>query len=152
MGRPNALGHLSTVFAFAVALVLSQCARSTPEQRLRQTVSSLQAGIEARDASAIKRLLADDFIGPEGMDRTAAVRLAQLAFLQHRDVGSSLGPLQIEFFPNAEAPDHASVRFPVVLTGGSGAILPDQAQVYQVQTGWRRDGNDWLLTSATWTP
>jgi hypothetical protein len=138
--------------AFALVLALSYCARSTPEQRLRQAVASLQSGIEARDAGAIKRVLADDFVGPGGMDRTAAVRLAQLTFLQHNDIGASLGPLQVQFFPSAQAPDHASVRFSAMLTGGSAAMLPDEAQVYQVQTGWRREGDAWLLISATWTP
>jgi hypothetical protein len=138
--------------AFALVLGLSHCAGTTPEQRLRQDLASLQAGIQARDAGAIKHLLADDFIGPGGMDRTAAARLAQLTFLQHRDIGASIGPLQVQFFPSAQAPDHASVRFTAVLTGGSGALLPDEAQVYQVRTGWRREGDAWLLTSATWTP
>jgi ketosteroid isomerase-like protein len=136
----------------AVGLLLAHCTRTTPEQQLRKAVAQLQAGIEAKDAGAIKHVLADDFIGPGGMDRKAAARMAQLTFLQYHDIRARIGPLQVRFFPSAQSPDHASVGFSAVLTGGSGAVLPDEAQVYQVQTGWRRDGETWLLTSATWKP
>jgi hypothetical protein len=43
------------------------------------------------------------------------------------------------------------VSFTAALTGGPG-WLPEQAQVYQVQTGWRLEGNDWKLISAQWKP
>ena len=137
---------------FVLGLVLAGCSRGTPEQQLRQSVGRLQAGIESRDAGVVKETLADDFIGPGGLDRNGAVRLAQLNFLRQRSIGATLGPLQIQWFPSASAPDHAAVDFSAVLTGGSGATLPDQAQVYQVKTGWRRRGDAWLLTSATWSP
>jgi hypothetical protein len=138
--------------AFVLALSLGACKRTTPEQQLHDAVNRMQSGIESRDAGAVRKTLAEDFIGPGGLDRTGAVRLAQLTFLQHPDIGATLGPLRIQWFPSAANPDHAAVQFSAVLTGGSGAMLPDQAQVYQVKTGWRREGDTWLLTSATWTP
>jgi ketosteroid isomerase-like protein len=140
------------VLGLAFSLSLVACTRTTPEQQLRAAIDRMQAGIEARDATAVKQALADDFIGPGGLDRSGAVRLAQLAFLQNAKVGATFGPLQIQWFPSAAAPDHASVEFNAVLTGGAGAVLPDQAQAYQVKTGWRREGDAWRLTSATWTP
>jgi hypothetical protein len=144
------IGFLALWLAFGLSL--AACSRTTPEQQLRGTIDHMQAGIESRDAGAIKKTLADDFIGPGGLDRTGAVRLAQLTFLQNQKIGATLGPLRIQWFPSAQAPDHAAVEFSAVLTGGAGAMLPDQAQVYQVKTGWRREGDAWLLTSATWTP
>lgn len=45
----------------------------------------------------------------------------------------------------------ATVRFSVLLTGGGGRWLPDQAQHYQVTTGWRLRGSDWELYHAQWT-
>ena len=131
-----------------VLMALCACARSTPEQRLRAAVSSLQAAIEARDAGDIRALLADDFVGPEGLDREGAVRMAQAMFLRHRGIGATIaGPLQVRMQPG-----HASVRFEAALSGGSGGILPDAARLYSVQTGWRLQDGDWRLTSASWTP
>jgi hypothetical protein len=141
--------HVRLWLIAAVLLVaLCACTRTTPEQQLRDTVSSLQAGIETRDAGDIRTVLADDFVGPEGLDREGAVRMAQAMFLRHRDVGVTIaGPLQVRM-----QPDHASVRFDVALSGGSGGVLPDTARLYSVETGWRLQDGDWRLTSAEWTP
>ena len=131
-----------------VLLALCACTRTTPEQQLRAAVLSLQAGIEARDAGAIRNVLADDFVGPEGLDRDGAVRMSQALFLRHRDIGVTIaGPLQVRMQPG-----HASVGFDVALTGGSGRMLPDAATLYSVETGWRLQDGDWRLTSAAWKP
>jgi hypothetical protein len=134
--------------AVVMLVVLCACTRTTPEQRLRGTVASLQAAIEDRNAGDIREVLADDFIGPEGLDREGAVRLAQAMFLRHREIGVTIaGPLQVRMQPG-----HASVRFEAALTGGSGSVLPDAARLYSVETGWRLDDGNWRLTSANWTP
>ncbi len=138
----------SRAAAALVLVALCACTRTTPEQQLRATVSALQAGIEARDAGAIRDVLADDFFGPEGLDREGAVRMAQVLFLRHRAIGVTIaGPLEVRMQPG-----HASVGFDVALTGGSGRVLPDAARLYGVETGWRLQDGDWRLTSATWTP
>src|SRR5687768_11125251 len=90
--------------AAVVLVALCACARSTPEQRLRATVSSLQAAIEARDAGDIRTLLADDFVGPEGLDREGTVRMAQAIFLRHRGIGATVaGPLQVRMQPDRKS-------------------------------------------------
>ena len=142
----------NTWLLLVLALLVGACSHALPEQALRATMASLQAAVQARQPSVIKSILAEDFIGPDGMDRTGATRLAQGMFLQHRDVGATLGTLEITLLPLPSAPDHATVRFTTMLTGGSGEILPDSAREYDVETGWRLEGHAWRLTSATWTP
>ena len=126
--------------------VLAACARTPPEQQLRENVASLQSAIEKHDGPAVQDVLADDFIGPEGLDRDGARRLAQAMFLRYRDVGVTLGPLDIEM-----RPEHAIVRFTAALTGGAGA-LPESGQVYDVETSWRMEDGDWRLVNAAWKP
>ena len=134
--------------ALLACLVLLACTREPPEQAVRGRMGALQAAIEARDAGDVRALLADDFVGPGGMDRERAVRLAQVSFLRHREVGATVaGPLQVRMQPR-----HATVAFDVALTGGSGRLLPDAARLYSVETGWRLDDGEWSLTSATWEP
>ena len=128
-------------------LVLIGCSRTPPEQRLRETVEVLHGAIEQRDATGLNDVLAEDFIGPDSLDRDGARRMAQLMFLRHRDIGVSLGPVTVQL-----QPDHASARFSAALSGGSGQLLPDAAQLYEVETGWREEGGEWRLTSARWTP
>jgi len=131
----------------ALSLLLAACSRPPAEQALRAQVDALQAAVESRDARALRSHLARDFIGPEGMDREGAVRTAQLLFLRNRDVDATLGPLQIEI-----AGQSATLRFTAAMTGGSGALLPESGQVYDVTTGWRDEDGDWKLLSIDWKP
>jgi ketosteroid isomerase-like protein len=121
--------------------------RTPPEQALRETMSELQAAVEARDAASVHELLADDFIGPEGLDRDGAHRLAQGMFLRYRGIGATIGPLEIVL-----RDQHAQVRFDAVVTGGSGGLLPESGQAYEVETGWRVEGGEWRLVNAQWRP
>jgi len=130
----------------AGALLLAGCMRTPPEQRLREAIAGLQSAIAQRSASALDDALAEDFIGPGGLDRNGARRMAQALFLRYRDVGVSVGPLDI-----AMREQRATVRFTAALTGGAG-VLPDSGQVYDVETGWRLDGGEWRLVNASWKP
>ncbi|KRA20816.1 hypothetical protein ASD69_05790 [Lysobacter sp. Root604] len=131
----------------ALLALLVACARTPPEQRLRETLGELQTALEQRDLEALHASLADDFVGPDGMDRNGARALAMLSFRRYRDVGVALGPAQIEI-----QGDRATVRFSAALTGGAGRVLPEAAQVYEVQTGWRESDGEWRMSSAEWKP
>ena len=93
-------------------------------------------------------MLADDFIGNEGMDRRGVRQLAAAVFLRHRDVAAKVGPVNVELRGNNDA----IARFSVLATGGSGGLLPDSGQIYQVETGWRLVDGQWKLLNASWTP
>ena len=137
----------STMACAALLAMLAACSRPAPEEALRATIGEMQAEVEARDASALHERLAEDFIGPEGMDRDGARRLAQIVFLRNRRIGATLGPLDV-----AMRGETATVRFTAGLTGGSGTLLPESAQVYDVTTGWRMRGDAWELVSVDWKP
>ena len=136
-----------TAAVLLIAAVIAACARPQPEEALRKALEGVQAAIEARDAGGLADYLGDDFIGPGGLDRDGARRLAALHFMRHGDVGVLPGPLDIELQDG-----HARVRFSAVLSGGSGRLLPDSAQAWQVDTGWRLVDGEWRMSSAHWTP
>lgn len=124
---------------------LAGCGRPPPEQALRERIDLLQRDINARRADAIADVLAEDFVGNDGMDRRQARRTAAALFLRYRKVGARFGPLRVEM----RGDGRATVRFTAVLTGGEG-ILPDEGQLYEVTSGWRLDDGDWRLVSAEW--
>jgi hypothetical protein len=130
-----------------LVLALLGCSRTPPEERLRAAMSDLQASIEQRDAKGLESHLAEDFVGPDGLDREGARRMAQVLFLRHRDVGVRTGPEEVTLHAG-----HATVRFSAALTGGAGGLLPDSAQLYDVESGWREEEGAWRLTSVRWTP
>ncbi|MBT2751941.1 MULTISPECIES: nuclear transport factor 2 family protein [unclassified Lysobacter] len=132
----------------ALLALLAACGPGAPpEQRLRAAMEQLQGAIEKRDASAIDAQLSKDFVGPDGLDRASARRLAAASFLRYRAVGIKIVGLDVNLQPG-----HATVRFNAALSGGSGQVLPDAAQLYEVQTGWREEDGEWRMTSAQWTP
>lgn len=121
------------------------CKRTPPELKLHEAVQALQASIEGRDAAATQRILADDFVGPDGMDGRDAGGLARLVILRHKNVGVTLGPMHV-----ALQDAHATVAFTAVVTGGQGGLLPERGRIYNVESGWRLESGDWKLTSAQW--
>ena len=126
--------------------VLAGCRHEAPEQALRGTIDGMVAAAEAHDTDALFEPIAEDFSGSEGMDRTEFRRYVTVMSLRQKSVGVSLGPLDVKMFD-----DRATVRFTAALTGGPG-WLPNQAQVYDVDTGWRLEDGDWKLISAKWKP
>ena len=142
---PAVLRALLIALTFAVAL--AGCKRDAPEQALRRDIATMQSAIESRDAGALADGLAEDFIGPGGMDRTQARRFAQVVFLRNQTVGATFGPMDI-----AIQGEGATVKFTAAVTGGAGGLLPESGHVYDVTTGWRMVDGDWLLVSAEWAP
>ncbi|HET7127302.1 MAG TPA: nuclear transport factor 2 family protein [Lysobacter sp.] len=130
----------------AIFLLASACSHDSPEQAVRKQVEAMQSAIDARDAGAVDDLLADDFVGNEGLDKRGARQLAVAMFLRYRDVSAKLGPATVELRGGRDA----VARFSVLATGGSGGLLPDSGQVYEVETGWRLVDGEWKLLNASW--
>ena len=106
----------------------------------------MQAAIETHDIDALFEPVGEAFAGPEGMDRQAFRRYATLLTLQNRNIGLQLGPQEIQILG-----ERATVNFTAAVSGGE-RWLPERAQVYRVETGWRLDGDQWVLISARWQP
>ena len=120
------------------------CQKTPPEQALRETIAQMQAAGEARDIDALFEPIAEDFSGSEGMNREAFQRYVTLMSLRSSRVGVTLGPVEVKLFG-----DRASAQFTAAITGGPG-FLPNQAQVYAIDTGWRLEDGEWKLINATW--
>ena len=99
--------RLAITFAMMAMLALAACRRDTPEQAVRQQVEAMQAAIDARDAGAVDDLLAEDFVGNQGLDRRGAKQLAAAVFLRHRDVDARVGPVEVELRGGLASPQVA---------------------------------------------
>ena len=128
-------------------LLLAGCTAPAPEQALHAAMGELQTAIQARESAVFEDRLARDFIGPQGLDREGARRMAQALYLRHREIGILIGPIEVTM-----QRQYATVRFDAVLTGGSGGLLPDSARIYAVTTGWGMEDGEWRMTSAQWVP
>ena len=123
---------------------LAGCRHDPPEQALRKTIATMQAAAESGDTDALFDPIAQDFSGSEAMDRQAFRRYVMVMRLRNARVSVTLGPIDVKLLG-----DRATADFSAAISGGAG-LLPENAQVYQVQTGWRLDAGKWALISARW--
>lgn len=128
-----------------MALGLAACAGDTPEARLRQRIGDMQAAVEAGRVGDFMDGVSRDFSGDGGMDRAALHNLVRARTLANARIGATTGPLDVRVDG-----DNAAVSFSVLLTGGSGRLLPEQARTYRVTTAWRREDGDWRVHYARW--
>ena len=111
-----------------LVLLLGACSVSDREQQLRQQIRALQEAIDRRDVGDVEALLADDFVGNEGMDRRGARQLAAAVFLRHREVAARIGPVEVELRGEGEA----MARFTVI------------ALIVEGRSTWGSRGSDTL--------
>jgi hypothetical protein len=144
LGKPRAAALAAG--ALLALLLLAGCNRTPPEKALRETIAQMQESGEKGDVEALFEPIAEDFAGSEGMDRTSFRRYVTLMRMRQKQVGVTLGPIDVKLIG-----DRATANFSATITGGPG-FLPDQAQIYDIETGWRLEGADWKLISARWKP
>jgi hypothetical protein len=138
---------LGSALGWAAVLALAACARTPPEQAVREAVAAVEAAIETGEPRRLHGWLAEDFVGPGGMDRAGARQLAQASLLRYRELSVVLGPVEVTVDGT-----HAQASFTAAVTGGSGRVLPDAGRIYDVRTGWRLEDGEWRLLSAEWSP
>ena len=126
-------------------LALAGCSSTPPEEALKATIAQMQADGEQRKVSDVMDSVADDFGGREGMDKRGLRSMLTLIGMQNQNLDVTLGPLDVKVMG-----ERATAQFTLAASGGSGRFLPDRAQVYDVTTGWRLEGDEWKLISASW--
>lgn len=128
-------------------LAVAACGREDAETALRSQVQASIDALAEREHGAFMDTVADDFVGPEGMDRPGVSQMARVYFLRYRQIRLIAGPLRVEM-----ADKRARVSFAAVLVGGQNGLLPDQAQAWQVDSSWRLVGDDWRMIALEWRP
>jgi hypothetical protein len=127
---------------------LLACSRDDPERALRETVSTMQAAAEKRDASALLTHVSEQFVGESqdtgSMDRQAARQLLLAVFLRHPNINTGATVQSV-----AITGTRATAVINAVTTGGLTG-LPNTARTWTFQTDWVRDGKAWKLSRARW--
>jgi hypothetical protein len=139
---------LRTCVGLLVALfLLAGCSPpSSDEEQIRQRLDDMVQALADRNARAFMAPIAEDF-GSEtwNLDLRGVRLLLQREMRAHDRLRARLVDVSVQM----HGEDRASAEFNAILTGGSG-LIPHRGGWYQVRTGWRRDGNDWMLISASW--
>jgi hypothetical protein len=139
---PRTLGGL-----LVLLFLLAGCASPTSdEEQVRQRLDDMVQALADRNARAFMAPIAEDF-GSEtwNLDLRGVRLLLQREMRAHDRLRARLVDVSVQM----HGEDRASAEFNAILTGGSG-LVPHRGGWYLVKTGWRRDGNDWMLISASW--
>jgi len=132
-----------------LTLWLSGCGRPEPtEDAITRAIKEMAAALEQREASPIVDRLHEELVIREGihgaLGKEQAGRMLTATFFRHRDITVVLTNIQVTADSIRE--DRASASFNALVTGGSGGILPDRAQLYRINSEWQND-DDWKLVS-----
>jgi len=128
-------------------LILAACGEKlSVEQQIIATLRSMEYAAEEGQHLEFMNYIAESFSAQQGsLDRREFHRFMIFQINQHRR-------LQAQFFPifvTETGKDTASARFKILVTGGAG-LLPESGQLFEVNTRWTREDNDWLLSGADW--
>ncbi|MCB1635148.1 MAG: hypothetical protein KDI51_11200 [Xanthomonadales bacterium] len=132
--------------AIGVLVGLAGCSGDPDEAALRARIDQLQSDGEQGRVAELMDAVADDFSGQQdSYDRQQLRMLLLAATRRFREIGVTRLDTRIEM-----RGVHASVDLKLLLTGGSGGLLPEQGRTLDLQTRWRVDGGRWQLIEASW--
>jgi hypothetical protein len=87
----------------ASALLLACAARSSDEEQVRALIDDMETAAEARDASDVLDLVADDYQDAQGFDRAQLRNFLRGYFLAHPKIELLVDIESLEFPPTAGA-------------------------------------------------
>jgi len=125
--------------ALPVLTVLAACHSDRPEDQVRKAFEVCRAGVEAGDVAEATSSLDPEFRGPGGMDKATA-KLFLLGTLRQEKVGVTVVRNVI-----AMQRGEAFQEVDLLLTGGSGSLLPQDASRRSFRLRWRKARGDWKL-------
>ncbi len=128
-------------------MVLAACGPPPPDQeQINQRIDDMIEALSERNARAFMAPLADDFSAETwDMDQRGIRLLLNREMRAHERIRARVYDRSVELHGAARA----TVEFHAIVTGGSG-LIPERGRWYRVRTGWRKDGSDWMLISASW--
>jgi hypothetical protein len=130
-----------------IALGLAGCGGDPDEAALRERIDALQVAGEAGEIGTLMDAIADDFTGRGGSyDRLQLRAMLTALTRRHQDIGVTRLNTSVEM-----RGAHASATLQLLLTGGSGGLLPEQGRAMELRTRWRVDGGEWMLIEADWS-
>jgi len=146
--RPAWAGPVAPVLVLLVLLVLvAGCAEPPPaEQRILETLAEMEQALEAGDVGDFMDPVAEDFIAENrALDRAALGLLVRRERLARNRIAITRFEPEVELHGD----DRATAVFQALATGGAG-LLPDEGQLWRIETSWRRDDDQWRLIGAGW--
>ena len=122
------------------------CSRTPDDEAIRAAISTGAAAMEAHRGKEMLDLVAEDFVGNDGVDRAGLANLLRAQMLGANTIGVRVGSVEVELHG-----DRAIARFDADISDSSGRWIADRATTLHFETGWRREGREWRCYNAKWS-
>ncbi len=147
------LPALAARYAFPVFLtILVGCAeKGSPEDEVRAVIGAAEQAAEARDASALLDLVADDYRDPRGNGAEEIRRYVRGYLVAHQSIALLTRIDSIEL----PATDLARVQATVGMVGKEAEAAGAwdlAADLYEFDVTLAREDGEWRVTRAEWRP
>lgn len=133
-----------------VLLLACRSPQESPETQLRARIAQAQAHVQAKDLSALKDMLAQDYRDAHGNDQKRIVDLLRFYFFRHQ----SIHVLTRITAVNIVSAEQAQVSVSAALAGtpipDAGALEGLRADLYRFDLGFVQREGDWQVQTATW--
>lgn len=114
------------------------------EARIRQLIDDMVAATEAKELGKALEPVHEDFLGNQRIRKANLRGILLLHFRRHKNVHVFINNLEVSVKGR-----EADVACNVVMAGRN-QTLPERARVLQVQSTWKKIGDDWQVVSASW--
>ena len=141
-------GYLVRVFLLTFCLLtVIACDKTSEQDLVIATIRNMEAAAESAEGAEFMAHVADDFAGNQGMDRRLLKSILLRQLNQYSKITAQLGPIRVTIHDGE--PLRATAKFEALLLGGQG-WLPEDGQLYEFTTGWRKKGSKWMLINTEW--
>lgn len=143
---------MRTTAALGLFLLLSACGGPLPpaEEQIRKLNSDAELAVEAKDVSALRDFIADDYTDERGQDKNAMVRLAQLYLLRNKAVYVHTLMKSLVIIDE----DNAAAEILAALAGqpisNAEQLFDMRADLIRFEVGYRWYGDEWRVRSLKW--
>ena len=140
---------INLILVVLLMAVFTACSKPlSTEQLVIAAIREMETRIEAGERRPFMSYVAEDFNGQNGQLNHQQLRAYVFFQLnRHQRLHAQLFPISV----NETGVGTASAKFRAMITGGPGWI-PDQGQLYDFETLWLYEDDEWKLTSADWDP
>ncbi len=139
--------RLTTRLAVLALVAVTGCGQKDPQNALEQAAQDLQDAIAARQTGKAMERIHADFQGASGMDRQQARQMMAGLFLRYQNIGLLVVGRECRLDKGFYDRGHCSARVGV---SGAQGLIPERADLYQVETTWQLAGKDWQLREIRW--
>lgn len=132
-----------------VLLNLMSCAKEDETEKLNQQIDGLVSAIEKHSEHQIKEFLSKDFSTStlstrKGLNKAQFFLFARYHFKRNKNVLVTVVDKEVTLNKS-----QADVTAKVLLIGAT-EWLPERGQLYKVESRWKKESGDWVMSRLRW--